>query len=154
MMLEHFRRLFSYDDWANRQVLAGLLHAEPVPSRALRLLAHIFAAERLWLERLQSQSQSAAVWPDFDLSRCQAEAKDMPGLWEDYLRSLEEAALERAVTYRNSKGEVFSSAVEDILQHVTMHSVYHRGQIAGAMREAGFAPAYTDFIHAVRNEHI
>lgn len=31
-----------------------------------------------------------------------------------------------------------------------MHSTYHRGQIAAAMRKAGATPAYTDFIHAVR----
>jgi len=31
-----------------------------------------------------------------------------------------------------------------------MHSTYHRGQIASAVREAGGAPAYTDYIHAVR----
>jgi uncharacterized damage-inducible protein DinB len=31
-----------------------------------------------------------------------------------------------------------------------MHSTYHRGQIAAAMRQAGATPAYTDFIHAVR----
>jgi uncharacterized damage-inducible protein DinB len=31
-----------------------------------------------------------------------------------------------------------------------MHSAYHRGQIAADMRAAGFAPPYTDFIHAVR----
>jgi uncharacterized damage-inducible protein DinB len=31
-----------------------------------------------------------------------------------------------------------------------MHSAYHRGQIASLMRAGGSAPAYTDFIHAVR----
>jgi uncharacterized damage-inducible protein DinB len=33
---------------------------------------------------------------------------------------------------------------------VIMHSAYHRGQIASDMRAAGFTPAYTDFIHAIR----
>jgi uncharacterized damage-inducible protein DinB len=31
-----------------------------------------------------------------------------------------------------------------------MHSSYHRGQIAADMRAAGVTPAFTDFIHAVR----
>jgi uncharacterized damage-inducible protein DinB len=31
-----------------------------------------------------------------------------------------------------------------------MHSAYHRGQIATQMRTAGYLPAYTDFIHGVR----
>jgi uncharacterized damage-inducible protein DinB len=54
------------------------------------------------------------------------------------------------VTYTNSKGEVWTSGVEDILTHVTIHSAYHRGQIASDLRAEGHTPAYTDFIHAVR----
>ena len=56
----------------------------------------------------------------------------------------------RMVEYRNSKGEAWSNRVEDILTHVLMHSAYHRGQIALEMRASGAQPAYTDFIHAVR----
>jgi uncharacterized damage-inducible protein DinB len=36
------------------------------------------------------------------------------------------------------------------LTHVLLHSAYHRGQIASQMRGNGQTPAYTDFIHAVR----
>ena len=46
--------------------------------------------------------------------------------------------------------EAYDSLVRDILTHVFMHSAYHRGQIASDMRQAGFVPAYTDFIHGVR----
>jgi uncharacterized damage-inducible protein DinB len=42
------------------------------------------------------------------------------------------------------------SAVQDVLTHVVLHSAYHRGQIASLMRAGGAVPAYTDFIHAVR----
>ena len=54
------------------------------------------------------------------------------------------------ITYKNSKGEAWTSAVEDILVHVTTHSAYHRGQIAADLRAAGIQPPYTDYIHAVR----
>jgi uncharacterized damage-inducible protein DinB len=40
--------------------------------------------------------------------------------------------------------------VEEILTHVVIHSAYHRGQIASDVRAAGGVPAYTDYIHAVR----
>jgi len=43
-----------------------------------------------------------------------------------------------------------ASRVEDILTHVLFHSAYHRGQIALQMRASALEPAYTDFIHAVR----
>ena len=34
--------------------------------------------------------------------------------------------------------------------HVVIHSAYHRGQIASDVRASGGVPAYTDYIHAVR----
>ena len=73
-------------------------------------------------------------------------AAEFAGVADDNHRGL----FNRMVEYRNSKGEAWSNRVEDILTHVLMHSAYHRGQIALEMRAAGTEPAYTDFIHAVR----
>ena len=50
----------------------------------------------------------------------------------------------------NSKGEPWTSSVEDILTHVVLHAAHHRGQVASGLRAAGHEPAYTDYIHAVR----
>lgn len=144
---EHLGRLLAYDDWANREVLAALHRTGGQPLRSLQLLAHIFAAERLWLERLQSQPQSVPVWPEFSLQQCEAQAVALPQLWEHYLI---QAGFSRTVEYKNSKGEKWTSRPEDVVLHVVMHSAYHRGQIAADMRTASLDPAYTDFIHAVR----
>jgi uncharacterized damage-inducible protein DinB len=149
-MLEHIKNLFSYDDWANREVLASLQALNAPPERSVKLLAHILSAERLWLERLLVQKQTAPVWPLSTLAQCKLEVDQLPGLWKNYLTALGEAGLARSLTYKNTKGESFSSQKQDILLHVVMHSAYHRGQIAADMRAAGFTPPYTDFIHAVR----
>jgi len=149
-MLEHIRNLFSYDDWANREVLDSLQALNAPPERSVKLLAHILSAERLWLERLLVQKQTAPVWPLSTLAQCKLEVDQLPGLWKNYLTALGEAGLARSLTYKNTKGESFSSQKQDILLHVVMHSAYHRGQIAADMRAAGFTPPYTDFIHAVR----
>ena len=114
-------------------------------------MAHILAAGRVWLERLQQVPQSVPVWPQSDLGRCGAEAKQLESQWLEYLNSV--ADLSQRVSYKNTKGEAWSSSIGDILTHVLMHSAYHRGQIASHMREQGHSPAYTDFIHAVRQGH-
>jgi uncharacterized damage-inducible protein DinB len=149
-MLEHIRNLFSYDDWANRHVLASLQALATPPARSIQLLAHIVSAERLWLERLLVQKQTWPVWPLFTLEQCKLEVDRLSGLWKNYLTSLGEAGLSQTITYKNTKGESFTSQEQDILMHVVMHAAYHRGQIAADMRAAGFTPASTDFIHAVR----
>jgi uncharacterized damage-inducible protein DinB len=114
------------------------------------LLAHIVSAERLWLERLLMQKQTSPVWPTFTLDRSQSEIGELAGLWKNYLSSLGESGLTDSIDYKNTKREKFTSQKQDVLLHVVMHSAYHRGQIAADMRAAGFSPAYTDFIHAVR----
>ena len=149
-MLEHIRRLLTYDEWANREVLTALQKSEAPPPRSVKLLAHIVAAERLWLERLRSQRQTYPVWPDFTMAQCRMEVEQLSQLWKQYLASLNEDGLSHSLTYKNTKGESFTSQKQDILMHVVLHSAYHRGQIAADMRAAGFNPAYTDFIHSVR----
>jgi uncharacterized damage-inducible protein DinB len=149
-MLEHIGSLFSYDDWANREVLGSLRALNAPPERSVKLLAHVVSAERLWLERLLDQKQTLPVWPLFTLAQCKLQVDQFPMLWKNYLTALGEAGLARFLTYKNTKGESFSSQKQDILLHVVMHSAYHRGQIATDMRAAGFTPPYTDFIHAVR----
>jgi uncharacterized damage-inducible protein DinB len=148
--LKYIQRLFSYDDWANREVATILGSLQNAPARSIHLLAHIVSAERLWFERLRQQKQTYPVWPEFNLERCEEEIGTVSNLWKSYLGSISENDLGRPIGYTNTKGEKFSSQMQDILMHIILHSAYHRGQIAADMRAAGFTPAYTDFIHAVR----
>lgn len=149
-IIEHFTRLFAYDGWANQEVLAGLRTAVTPLPRALALMAHIFASERLWMERLEQKAQTLPVWPEFTIEECDRQATELPALWKNYLVASSEADLAELVSYRNSKGEPWSSRKDDILMHLITHSAYHRGQVAAAVRAAGSTPAYTDFIHSIR----
>ena len=149
-LLEHLRRQFSYDTWANSEVLVGLTKTARPNPRPLQLLAHILSAERLWLERIKKQPQSLPVWPDFTLEQCETHIANLAQLWQEYLGKLSAAELADTVAYKNSKGEPWTSTVQDVLTHVLLHSAYHRGQIASQVRAGGEAPAYTDFIHAAR----
>ncbi len=143
-------QLFGYDLWANRQSLASLTRASPAPARSIRLLAHIIAAERLWLARLTADPEPVVVWPELSLSACELQLPEVSSRWRAYLDGLRVETLNQPVSYKNSKGEPWTNRVEDILMHVIMHSAYHRGQIAADVRQSGSEPASTDFIHAVR----
>jgi uncharacterized damage-inducible protein DinB len=149
--LQHLRRLFAHDDWANREALRALRAAEPPPVRSQKLLAHILAAEQLWLGRLVEDDEPVVVWPELDLEQREARLTQLHGLWASYLGNLDAAQLSRRVAYVNSKGKPWESAVKDVLLHGVMHSAYHRGQMASDMRASGHTPAYTDFIHCIRH---
>ena len=145
-----FLRTFSYDHWANRECLRAIRECDLLPTTALGRLAHILSAEKLWLERLRQQKQTMPVWPTSTIEECGMLADEMGAAWRDYLSKLGPGEVGRVIEYRNTKGEPWSNRIEDVLMHVIMHSAYHRGQIALEMRNAGAPPAYTDFIHAVR----
>ncbi len=154
MDLHDFRRMFSYDEWANREVLASFKAAGTPPTRSLSLLAHILGTEYVWYSRLQRETSPIAVWPQLTVANCEQHVVALKSIWDDYLGELTADGLQSAVAYKNTKGESFTSAVADVLLHVVMHSAYHRGQIATDMRAHGHTPAYTDFIHAVRQKNI
>jgi uncharacterized damage-inducible protein DinB len=146
----HHRRQLAWDAWANREAVASLRAAASPPPRALRFMCHIPATERLWLGRLRQDPAPVVVWPEMTLDECASETEAMAGRWPRFLDGLSPEDFERIVPYRNSLGESWTNTVGDILTHVVAHSAYHRGQVASELRAAGFTPAYTDFIHAVR----
>ena len=156
-----FLRMFAYDHWANRECLRAIRKgglpvdetnsSVPVQEELVRRMAHILSAEKLWLERIRRERQTMPVWPDSTIEQCEALADKMASAWKAYLAKISNNELDKNFEYRNSKGEKWSSRVEDVLMHVIMHSTYHRGQIATQMRRAGMEPALTDFIHAVRS---
>jgi uncharacterized damage-inducible protein DinB len=148
-LTDYFRRVFDYNAWANREALSKLLALPQAPERSRKFIAHIVAAEWLWLRRLKA-GKEMEVWPKLTLEECSEEFQQLEVAWERYLGDLASDQLAREISYINSKGESWKNSVADVLTHVTMHSAYHRGQIASDMRQAGHTPAYTDFIHCVR----
>lgn len=144
-----YARLLRYDAWANAQTLGSLRTGHP-PARAFRWMAHLVGAGEIWLSRLRGEPPTLAVWPELDLDACDAGVARLAEGWSRYLATLTDGNLEDAVAYRNSRGDYWTSTVADVLNHVTLHGAYHRGQIAAAVRESGGEPAYTDFIHAAR----
>ena len=150
---QDFLRMFAYDYWANRECLKAM-RLGSIPADTVGRMAHILSAQKLWLERILRQTQTIPVWPSATIDECMVLADEVSIAYQSYLtRIVNQFAPESLadnVEYRNSKGEPWSSRVEDILMHVIFHSAYHRGQIALQMRASGTQPASTDFIHAVR----
>ena len=151
-MAAHLRRLFDHAAWADRRALDALA-AAPEASRAgpLRLLAHVLAAERVWLLRLRGEDSAVQpIWPELALDACAALAAETAAGYARYLDQLTDADAAREVAYANSQGTSFRTRVSDVLTHVALHGSYHRGQVAALLRASGAEPVNTDFIMFVR----
>lgn len=150
MPSQSWRRLLAYDGWANEEAWRSLRTLPAPPDSSVALLSHIVAAEWLWLGRMAHDVKKVAVWPSLTLNQCADELRDLRFAWDSFFEQVLPDRLGSSFEYTNSRGERFTSTVQDILMHVILHGEHHRGQIARQVREAGGEPAYTDFIHAVR----
>src|SRR5215208_7113952 len=110
-LIEHYRRLIAYDAWANREALHSLRAAgRSAPERALAIMSHIAAAERVWLERLNHRGSKPPVWPELSLEQVEQELETVSRDWKAILAP-GEAELARSVDYYNSKGERWVNSV-------------------------------------------
>jgi uncharacterized damage-inducible protein DinB len=150
LIKDHFNRLFKHLEWADARVLASLRAARNPQQRNLELYAHILGSEHVWLSRINGATPGIAVWPALTLDECEKVAKENVAAYNGLVSALTPELLQKPITYKNSAGDQFTSTIEDILTHVTMHGAYHRGQIAASIRASGDTPTPTDYIAFVR----
>lgn len=143
----NLERLFQYDDWANREVVARLREIGS-PGPMVRLLNHVVGTQWVWIARLNDEQVKTAVWPELSIDEIANELDRLREVWRSVLQRIDATS---SIEYRNTKGQLWTSRVEDVIMHVIMHSAYHRGQIATLVREGGNTPAYTDYIQATRS---
>ena len=149
-LLEHLQHQFKYDSWANGEQLRVLSQLPAPPEPSIKLLTHIIAAQWLWLDRLQKSPQRTAVWPQAALADCGPQLQALEREWQSFRAGLSESDLAKPCSYKNSKGEDWTSSVVDILNQLILHAAHHRGQISLEIRHSGHVPAPVDYIHAVR----
>lgn len=145
-------RLFSYDNWANEQVLLTLQDNMDIENveKAVEYFAHIAGAQDLWYRRIEGQSfDDLKVWPDYGLPVALQKLKTLSEKWQNLIES-NRTDLDRIIAYKNSKGTPYETMLSDIMHHVIIHGQHHRAQIAKLLRNAKIDPPATDFIFFTR----
>lgn len=148
--IELFQRLADHCLAADAALAESLRAAATVPSPVLREYAHILGAEETWLARLERRTARAAIWPSGLLDEVLQLRKLVAESYRAYFAALQNADLERMISYRNSAGIEFSSSVGDILCQVMLHGQYHRGKVNLLLRQSGIPPVPADYIAFVR----
>ncbi|MGE0758901.1 MAG: DinB family protein [Pirellulaceae bacterium] len=150
MMQHYLARMFAYVAWADRQTIGTLRATPAAEAEALPLLAHVLAAEHVWLARLTARPSSHPVWPTLTLEECVSLAAENDAGYRALLKQLSDDDLAGPIRYRTSQGQEFETPRIDILTQVVTHGPYHRGQIAKVVARHGGTVANTDFITFAR----
>jgi len=151
------RDLFAYNRWANRRILdaAAALDDDALardlgssfPS-VLTTLAHLAAADWVWLRRWNGESPTAAPgdWDRSSLSGIRAAWDDVEAERTAFINRLDGPELTRESSYRDTAGRPWTRRMDHMLRHVVNHSTYHRGQVVTMLRQLGATPPATDLI--------
>lgn len=163
-MKQTFLELANYQKWANdrfrknlREVEFSKLCEKTMPyGSILFMVIHIFGAVELWMKRLDGESPKAmrshepySSWDDVE-----KDWLDMDNKLIHVVKNLEEKEFTKRIKYTSIERHELETSMENILvQLVTHHQSYHRGQIGMALRQLNLPPVQeTDFIYYVYDQ--
>ncbi|GAB1431145.1 hypothetical protein MASR2M18_19800 [Ignavibacteria bacterium] len=147
---ELLSRSAEYDYWANRTAFDAIRTAGN-PDKAVALYGHVIYAQLIWQARVNGNDTAGIeVFPEINMEEFQQLTRIVHSRWIDWLSIADNAELDAPITYITTSGKEFTTPAVDILNHVFLHSAYHRGQIALILRNCDAQPPVTDFIAFAR----
>ncbi len=152
MTLDEASRLFEYDDWANIKLLAMLsnifgeetdlsANADSRISSLRKTALHMVAGSAFWRTRIQPDARSEKISSEEYTTVLEigfafrAESARLHGLLETFK---DDEKLHETLKFQDFDGDMHSLRLDQILTHLSMHFVYHRGQITGILIDLGF----------------
>lgn len=124
-----------------------LKEQEDLPDEIEKLFSHILSAHRIWIGRIKADPVLPPVWDRLDFHSWEEINIDLYNRTTDLLKS---TALDKMITYKNTRQQLFENTFSDILYHLINHSTLHRAQVAILMRQHQMLPPQSDFIVYLR----
>lgn len=143
-MKSFVRNFLQYNHASNEKVISLMeKHIDEVPEKCIALFSHILNAQEIWNARILGKQPKYKVW---DVSALAEFRYYNQTFLAGSIAILEEFNLELKIDYHTSKGDPFTSSVQDILIHMVNHGSYHRGQIMQLLRNEVNDAISTDYI--------
>jgi uncharacterized damage-inducible protein DinB len=154
--VDTLRLQLDYSAWASQRLLDAAAKLSPeeltrdfqtADKCVLDTLAHIYAADRVWLTRVLSEPRATFIDPeDRDLTLLQNEWPALQQRWKLWLRDFSDADVARKIFYHDTRGNPYVQPAWQIILHLVNHGTHHRGQISGFLRAMGHTPPPLDMI--------
>lgn len=150
-MKDYFIRLLNYDAETNR-VMLKMIQKAGNPEKPLKLMAHLLAAQRVWLNRCKGlPAPPGALWPGWAVEEMERINQENSEEWLSFLATLQAGDFSKIISYKTLKGDPFENRLEDILAHMINHGTHHRAQAGQHLVLAGIENLpVTDYIFYLR----
>ena len=145
-----------YTTWASARLLeaAGKLSNEELTrdfgtadKNVVGTLAHVFAADRVWMNRIQGNAPGKFITDaDRDLALLNREWPALLDVWQRWAGGLSAENITTVASYKDLKGNPYTTPWWQIVLHVVNHGTHHRGQASGFLRAMGHTPPPLDLM--------
>ncbi|HLK51146.1 MAG TPA: DinB family protein [Bryobacteraceae bacterium] len=148
------RNHLEYTAWASKRLVDTATGISPeeltrdfqtADHSVVGTLAHIYAADRIWLARVTNATPGAFI-SDADRT-LSVLVHDWPALldrWRKWAQALTDESAAALITYKDLKGNEYTQPLWQIVVHVVNHGTHHRGQVSGFLRAMGYPPPPLD----------
>jgi uncharacterized damage-inducible protein DinB len=146
-----FIRLLNYDHFANQKI-AELIVQTGATGKPVELMAHILAAQTVWLGRLNNipPAKPVVLWPDWPAHVFTKMNDENHSELVACVAKISEQDFDSLIAYKNSVGD-FETSVTDILAHLINHGTHHRAQIGTLLKLDGATLPMLDYVLYIRN---
>ncbi|HTW67641.1 MAG TPA: DinB family protein [Bryobacteraceae bacterium] len=150
------RLQLDYSAWASQRLLDAAAQLSPeelkrdfqtADKTVLDTLAHVYAADRIWLTRVKGETRATFLDPeDRDLTVLQSEWPALHERWKLWMADRNDAGVEQSIAFKDTRGNPYTQPVWQIILHLVNHGTHHRGQVSGFLRSMGKTPPPLDMI--------
>lgn len=156
-LASHFGRMARNNRWSNDRLYRAVLALEPGAFEAPRTsffpsiaetLNHVLAVDRYYLDALKEGGVGPAAFQDFVPFGDAAALEAAQRTWDEELIAfcdgLVEADMERRVVTDRGEAGQFPERIGDLLAHLLLHDVHHRGQVHAMLSGTSVKPPQLD----------
>ena len=150
------RTHLDYTNWASARLLEAAAKLTPeeltrdfgtADKNVVGSLAHIYAADRIWMHRIEGRPPVKFITDeDRDLALLNREWPALLDAWKQWAAGLNDRTLGESASYKDLKGNPYTTPYWQIILHVVNHGTHHRGQVSGFLRALGHVPPPLDLM--------
>jgi uncharacterized damage-inducible protein DinB len=151
-----------YTAWASSRLLEAAAALTPeqltrdfgtADRSVVGTLAHVFAADRVWIGRIQGAPPATFLEPhEADLAYLREHWPRLHSRWREWAAQQSAESLATPLVYHDLKGNRYSQPLWQVVLHVVNHATHHRGQVSGFLRAMGVVPPPLDLIAYYRTQ--
>ena len=157
MLVEHFRAMARNNAWSNHRLLAACAGLSAADYKARRTsffpsihltLNHILIVDWYYVDALEGGGGGPALYADpepcANLATLDAAQRAADRKLVAFCDGLDAAGLDAVVTLVRSSDTRYQERAADVLSHLFVHQIHHRGQVHAMLSGTAVAPPQLD----------